>query len=64
MVEAQNPHKLHPTFISFVYKVSQYLDELWMGIWMHPNTVKLVQVEVDFKKNYLRPGSDDVVTSC
>jgi hypothetical protein len=31
MVEAPNPHEVHPTSISFVYKVFQNLDMLGMG---------------------------------
>ncbi len=28
-------------------------DKLWMGIWVHPYTVTLVQVGVDFWKIYV-----------
>jgi hypothetical protein len=44
MAEAQNPHRLHPTSISYVYKVFYHLDMLWIGIWVHPYTVTPVQV--------------------
>jgi len=35
MVEAVEPFKLHPTFMSYKYKVFEYLQLLGMGIWMH-----------------------------
>jgi hypothetical protein len=53
MVEAPNPRRLHPTYISYVDKVFSHLDRQWMGIWVHPYTVMLVQVGVDFKKIYV-----------
>jgi len=31
MVKAPNPREVHPTSISYVYKVFQHLDMLWMG---------------------------------
>ncbi len=46
MVEATNNFRLHPTSISYVYKVFYHLDRLWMDIWGHPYTVILVQVGV------------------
>ncbi len=63
MVKAPNPCRLHPTYISYVYKVFEHLDELWMGVWVHPYTVTLVQVGVDFWKIYVGPGPSDVVRS-
>ncbi len=36
---------------------------MWMGIWVHPYTVLLVQVGGDFRKIYVRPGPSDVVRS-
>jgi len=36
MVEAENPHRMHPTSILDVYKVFLHLEMLWMGIWVHP----------------------------
>jgi hypothetical protein len=36
MVEAANPHWLHPTSMLDVYKVFEDLEMLWMGIWVHP----------------------------
>ena len=53
MVEAPNHSGLHPTSISHVYKVFQHLDRLWMGIWVHPNSTKPVQVRMDFRRGKL-----------
>ena len=44
MVEAPNPLGVHPTSMSYVYKVFQRLDMLWMGIWVYSYTVMPVQV--------------------
>jgi hypothetical protein len=39
MAEAPNPLGVHPTSMSYVYKVFQHLDMPWMGIWVYPYTV-------------------------
>ena len=39
LVGLPNPLRLHPTSISYVFKVFKNLDMLWMGIWVHPYTV-------------------------
>jgi hypothetical protein len=44
IVKAPNPHRLHPTSKSYVYKVFQHLAKLWMGIWVRPYTDMPVQV--------------------
>jgi hypothetical protein len=54
MVKATNPHRLHPTSISYVYKVFQHLDTLLMGIWVCPYTVTPVQVGSGFEENWGR----------
>jgi hypothetical protein len=33
IVEAVEPFKLHPTSMSYIYKVFEHLKQLWMGIW-------------------------------
>jgi len=48
MVEAPNPCEVHPTSMSYVYKVFQHLDMLWMGIWERPYTDMPVQVGSGF----------------
>jgi hypothetical protein len=42
-----DPLGVHPTSISYVYKVFQHLDMLWMGVWVHPFTGVPVQVGVE-----------------
>ena len=41
MVEAVEPFKLHPTSMSYIYKVFEHLEQLWMGIWQHIHTVAI-----------------------
>jgi hypothetical protein len=36
--------KLHPTSMSYIYKVFEHLKQLWMGIWQHTNTVTTTEV--------------------
>jgi hypothetical protein len=43
MVEALNPLGVHPTSMSYVYKVFQHLDMPWIGIGVYPYTVTPVQ---------------------
>jgi hypothetical protein len=45
MVEAPNPLGVHPTSMSYVYKVFQYLDMPWIGIWVYPYTVTVTPVQ-------------------
>jgi hypothetical protein len=61
MLEAPNPHRLHPTFMSYVYKVFKHLIMMWRGIWGTPYTVPPVHVRVDFKENWGGGSLSDVV---
>ncbi len=47
MVEAVEPFKLHPTSVSYIYKVFRHLNQLWMGIWQHTHTVTTTEVSPD-----------------
>ncbi len=47
IVEAVEPFKLHPTSMSYIYKVFEYLEQLWMGIWQHIHTVTTTEVFPD-----------------
>jgi hypothetical protein len=47
MVEAVQPFKLHPTSMSYIYKVFEHLKQLWMGIWQHTHTVTTTEVSQD-----------------
>ena len=41
MVKAPNSLGVHPISMSYVYKVFQHFDTLWMGIWVRRYTVTL-----------------------
>jgi hypothetical protein len=43
MVEAPDLLGVHPTSMSYVYKVFYHLDMPWMGIWVYPYTVTPVE---------------------
>jgi len=47
MVEAVEPFKLHPTSMSYIYKVFEHLKQLWMGIWQHTHTVTTTELSPD-----------------
>ena len=47
MVETVEPFKLHPTYMSYIYKVFVHLKQLWMGIWQHIHTVTTTEVSPD-----------------
>ena len=44
IVEAVEPFKLHPTSMSYIYKVFEHLKQLWMGIWQHTHTITATEV--------------------
>ncbi len=47
IVETVEPFKLHPTSMSYIYKVFEHLKQLWMGIWQHIHTVPTTEVSPD-----------------
>ena len=47
IVEGVEPFKLHPTSMSFIYKVFEYFKQLWMGIWRHIHSVATTEVPPD-----------------
>jgi hypothetical protein len=47
MVEAVEPFKLHPTSMSYIYKVFEHFKQLWMGIWQHTYTVTTTELSSD-----------------
>ena len=55
MAEAPNPLGVYSTSMSYVFKVFQHLDVLWMGIWVRPYTVLPVQVRGGFYENWAEP---------
>jgi hypothetical protein len=50
IVEAVEPFKLHPTYMSYIYKVFEHLEQLWMGIWQHIHTLTTTDVSPDLEK--------------
>ena len=64
MVEAPKSLGVHHTSMSFVYKVFDHLDMLWMGIWVYPYTVTPVEVGGIFWKIGVWLSPSDVVRSC
>jgi hypothetical protein len=56
-------HWLHPTSILDIYKVSEHLHMLWMGIWVHPYTVIPVMVGAKFWEIWVRWSPKHVVMS-
>ena len=63
MVEAPNPLGVHPTSMSYVYKVFQHLDMVLMSIRVHPYTVRPVEVGGRFWKKGVWLSPSDVVMS-
>jgi hypothetical protein len=47
MIEAAEPFKLHPTFMSYKYEVFEHHQLLGMGIWMHIYSVTTTDVSPD-----------------
>jgi hypothetical protein len=39
IVEAVVPFKLHPTSMTYIYKVCEHLHLLWMGIWLYTHII-------------------------
>ena len=36
--------------MSYIYKVFEHLEQLWMGIWQHTHTVTTTEVSLDLGK--------------
>jgi len=47
IVEAVEPFKLHPTSMTYIYKVFEHLKQLWMFIRQHIHTVTTTDVSPD-----------------
>jgi hypothetical protein len=47
MVEAVEPFKLHPTSMSYIYKVFEHFKQMWMGIWQHTHTATTTELSPD-----------------
>jgi hypothetical protein len=44
ITENVEPFKLHPTSMSYIYKVFEHLKQLWMGIWQHTHSITTTEV--------------------
>ena len=47
MVEAVEPFKLFPTFMSYKYEVFEHFQLLWMGIWLHTHSIIITYISPD-----------------
>ncbi len=47
LIEAVEPFKLHPMFMSYMYEMFERLPRLWMGIWLHTYTITTTDVSTD-----------------
>jgi len=47
ILEAVEPFKLHHTSMTYIYKVFEHLEQLWIGIWQHTHTVTTTEVSPD-----------------
>jgi len=47
MVEAVEPFKLHPTFMSYRYEVFEHLQLLCIDIWLHTHSIIITDVSPD-----------------
>ena len=47
MVEAVEPFKLHLISMSYMYKVFENLQVLWMGIWLHIHIIATRDISPD-----------------
>ena len=50
ITDAVEPFKLHPTSMSYIYKVFEHLEQFWMGTWQHIHTVTTTEVSPDLGK--------------
>jgi hypothetical protein len=47
LVEAVEPFKLHPMFMPYLYEVLEHLLRMWMGIWLHTQTITTTDASPD-----------------
>ena len=47
MVEGVDSYKLHPTFMSYLYKVFEHLQLLCVDIWLNTHSVIITDVSPD-----------------
>ncbi len=49
LVEAVKPFKLHPMSTTYIYEVFERLLRLWMGIWLHTNSITTTDTSPDLE---------------
>jgi hypothetical protein len=49
LVEAVEPCKLHLLPMSYIHKVFEHLLRLWMGIWLHTQTITTTAASPDLE---------------
>ncbi len=47
LVEAVEPFKLHYMYMVYLYEVIEHHLGLWMGIWLHTQTITTIDVIPD-----------------
>ena len=62
IVEAVEPFKLHPTFMSYKYEVFHHLQLLGMGIWLHTHSVIITYISPDLGELAESLGDANVLT--
>jgi hypothetical protein len=50
LVKAVEPCKAYPMAMSYIYEVFEDLLRLWMGIWLHTNTVTTTDASSDLER--------------
>ncbi len=46
-IEAVEPFKHHPMSMAYIYEVFEHLRRLWMGIWLHNDTITTTDTPPD-----------------
>jgi hypothetical protein len=62
LVETVEPFKLHPTSMSYIYRMFEYLQLLCMGIWLHTHTFTTTDVSLDLGDSAKIMGDESVQT--
>jgi hypothetical protein len=62
MVEAVEPFKLHPTFMSYKYEVFEHLQPLCVDIWLRTHSVIITDVSPDLGESAESLGDASVQT--
>jgi hypothetical protein len=47
MVGAVDPFILHPTSMSYMYKVFKHLQLMWIAIWLHSHIITTIGMSPD-----------------